>query len=217
MQKSGSKVSKHSTLSKQSSKSSYGENSINSTLLKENLQDFFKNTKEKLLRLKGEIDELEIENKRQQEENKLLQIRNSELLEYNGELNLRVKGMKEKILIAQKNKLNLSNQIKDIRKNTYNLTKDIDSMKINNQYKVKIIQNDIDHCSVVKENNTKSIRSKIQNEQTYQDSLLEKIGEIKEEIVRYKDIISHVNEQDKNRNKEIVKETAEMTKFLSEL
>lgn len=79
-----------------------GMDSIDSQLLKDNLSEFFKNSKEKLSKLKVEIEDLETENVRQTHENKMLQIRNNELIQYNEELDLRLKGMKEKILIAQK-------------------------------------------------------------------------------------------------------------------
>ena len=150
-------------------------------------------------------------------ENKMLQIRNNELIQYNDELNLRIKGMKEKILIAQKNKAKLQGQTRDLRKDIDGISKDIDSMKINNQFKVKLIQNDIDHVNVIKENNIKALRNKIQVEQNYQDTLIKKMNEIKDEIANYKDLIKKTTSEDNSRNKQIVKETNEMTKFLTNL
>ena len=194
-----------------------GADSIDSQLLKDNLSEFFKNSKEKLTRLKNEIEDLENENQRQTHENKMLQIRNNELIQYNEELNLRIKGMKEKMLIAQKNKAKLQGQTRDLRKDIDGISKDIDSMKINNQFKVKLIQNDIDHVNVIKENNIKALRNKIQVEQNYQDSLIKKMNEIKDEIASYKDLIKRTTSEDNSRNKQIVKETNEMTKFLTNL
>ena len=147
----------------------------------------------------------------------MLQIRNRELIQYNEELNLRVKGMKEKILIGQKNKNNLLNQTKDIRKDIDNLSKDIDVMKITNQYKVKVVQNDIDHINVIKENNIKALRAKLQAEQNYQDSLISKIKEVKDEIVKYKSLLKSNSKEDEERNNQIIKETNDMTKFLTSL
>jgi len=194
-----------------------GADSIDSQQLKDNLSEFFKNSKEKLTRLKNEIDDLENENNRQTHENKMLQIRNSELIQYNEELNLRIKGMKEKMLIAQKNKSKLLNQIKDLKRDKDEISKEIDSMKINNQFKVKLIQNDIDHTNVIKENNVKALRNKIQVEQNYQENLIGKMNEIKDDIDRYKQLIKGTTSEDNVRNKQIVKETNEMTKFLTNL
>lgn len=203
--------------SKTLSESKFGAESIDSQILKDNLQEFFKNSKEKLSRLKIEIDELEVENSRQTHENKMLQIRNTELIQYNDELNLRMKGMKEKMLIAQKNKSALQNQTRDIRRDIEVISKDIDSMKINSQFKVKMIQNDIDHTNVIKENSIKSLRNKIQAEQSYQDNLLQKMNEIKDEIIRYKQLNKANTKEDEERNNNIIKETNEMTKFLTNL
>lgn len=203
--------------SKSLNDSKFGAESIDSQILKDNLQEFFKNSKEKLSRLKMEIDELEVENNRQTHENKMLQIRNTELIQYNDELNLRIKGMKEKILIAQKNKSGLQNQTRDIRRDIETISKDIDSMKINSQFKVKMIQNEIDHTNVIKENNIKSLRNKVQAEQAYQDNLLKKMNEIKDEIIRYKQLIKSNTKEDEERNNQIIKETNEMTKFLTNL
>lgn len=212
-----------SKMSHQTSKNSLkeskvvGMDSIDSQLLKDNLSEFFKNSKEKLSKLKVEIEDLETENVRQTHENKMLQIRNNELIQYNEELDLRLKGMKEKILIAQKNKLQIQNQIKDLRKDIDGISKDIDSMKINNQYKVKIIQNEIDHVNVIKENNIKGIRAKIQIEQNNHDNMLSKMAEMKDQISKYKELIKGASSDDNVRNKQIVKETVEMTKFLTNL
>jgi len=206
----------HNT-SKHSMKSKLGADSIDSQLLKDNLSEFFKNTKEKLTKLKTEIDDLETENQRQTHENKMLQIRNSELIQYNDELNLRIKGMKEKMLIAEKNKSNLQGQIRDLRKDIDTINKDVDSMKINNQFKVKLVQNEIDHVNVIKENNIKALRGKIQVEQNFQDSMIKKLSDVKDEIARYKDLVKKTTSEDNVRNKQIVKETSEMTKFLTNI
>lgn len=211
-----SKIS-HNTSKHSLKDSKIGADSIDSQILKDNLSEFFKNSKEKLTRLKNEIDDLENENQRQTHENKMLQIRNMELIQYNDELNLRIKGMKEKMLIAQKNKSKLQTQTKDLRKDIDSINKDMDSMKINNQFKVKLIQNDIDHTNVIKENNIKALRNKVQVEQNYQESLIKKMDEIKDEIARYKDLIKHTSSEDNVRNKQIVKETNDMTKFLINL
>jgi chromosome segregation ATPase len=207
----------HNTSKHSLKDSKLGADSIDSQLLKDNLSEFFKNSKEKLTRLKNEIEDLENENQRQTHENKMLQIRNNELIQYNEELNLRIKGMKEKMLIAQKNKAKLQGQTRDLRKDIDSISKDIDSMKINNQFKVKLIQNDIDHVNVIKENNIKALRNKIQVEQNYQDSLIKKMNEIKDEIAHYKELIKSTTSEDNSRNKQIVKETNEMTKFLTNL
>ena len=202
------------------SKSSIGlkeDNTIDSQVLKNNLQEFYKTSKEKLLKLKFEVQYVNAENEKQKAENKELNLRYLALLEYNEELNLRLKGMKEKLIYANKNKATLQNQIRDLTKEVESTTREIDTMKIDNNYKIKLIQNDIDHINVIKENNLNSIRKKIENEEAFRDNLNEKITEIKGEINKYKNLILELTEQDSIRTKGLLKETAEMTKFLAEI
>jgi chromosome segregation ATPase len=193
------------------------DNTVDSELLKTNLQEFYKNSKEKLLKLKGEIESIETENENQKNENNQLNLKLLDLQNYNEELGLRLKGTKEKFINAQKHKSFLQNQIRDLKKEVEFTTRKMDTMKIDNSFKVKMIQNEIDHIHVIKENNIKSIKKKIENEEAYQTNLNEKIKEIREEIGKYKSLITELNEQDSVRTKELHKETADMTKFLSEL
>jgi hypothetical protein len=193
------------------------DNTVDSHVLKNNLQEFYKNSKDKLLKLKSEIDLIESDNERQKEENNKLNLNYLELIQTNEALGLRLKGMKEKMILANKNRTNLNNQIRDMKKDMESTSTEIETMKIDNNYKIKMIQNEIDHTNVVKQNNVESIRKKINHEEDIQENLNEKITEIKGEIEKYKDLIKELNQHDSVRTKGLLKETAEMTKFLSEL
>jgi chromosome segregation ATPase len=193
------------------------DNSIDTELLKTNLQEFYKNSKDKLLKLKNEINVIEAENDKQKEENARLSMRYSELQTNNEELNLRLKGMKERLVAGQKHKSNMQNQIRETRKEMESMSRRMDTIKIDTNYRVKMIQNDIDHTNVVKENNVKSIKKKIENEENLRDNLNSKINDIKSEIDKYKTLINEIYESDNQRSKQLQKDTAEMTKFLSEL
>lgn len=160
---------------------------------------------------------MEKENQEQDYENQMLSMRNKELLDYNHELNMRIKGMKEKLLTINKNKSKLQLEIRDLRKEIDVLNKDIDALKIDNQFKVKVVQNEIDHTNVTKENAIKSIRSKILSEEEYQNRVIKQIGDYREEIIKYKKLIKDNNNEESGRNKEIIKKTTEMTKFLLDL
>jgi len=191
--------------------------SVQSEILKENLNEFFQTSKEKLTRLKEEITIIQNENQEQENENRMLSMRNSELIEYNQELNMRIKGMKEKLLMINKNKTKLQLEIRDIRKDIDVLNKDMDSLKIDNQFKVRVVQNEIDHTNVTKENTIKSIRAKILSEQEYQNRVIKQIEDYREEIIKYKKLIKDNSNEESSRNKEIIKKTTEMTKFLLNL
>lgn len=207
-------------LSKSNSKinnSKIGLESLHSEILKENLNDFFQTSKEKLTKLKSEISSMEKENEETDYENQMLSMRNKELNDYNHELTMRIKGMKEKLLTINKNKSKLQLQIRDLRKDIDVLNKDMDALKIDNQFKVKVVQNEIDHTNVTKENAIKSIRSKILSEEAYQNRVIKQIEDYREEIIKYKKLIKDNNNEESGRNKEIIKKTTEMTKFLLDL
>jgi chromosome segregation ATPase len=217
MSKPLSKSNSKANNNKSYSNSKIGLESIHSEILKENLNDFFQTSKEKLTKLKSEISIMEKENQEQDYENQMLSMRNKELLDYNHELNMRIKGMKEKLLTINKNKSKLQLEIRDLRKEIDVLNKDIDALKIDNQFKVKVVQNEIDHTNVTKENAIKSIRSKILSEEEYQNRVIKQIGDYREEIIKYKKLIKDNNNEESGRNKEIIKKTTEMTKFLLDL
>lgn len=140
-----------------------------------------------------------------------------ELQKFDAELSLRIKGMKEKLISAQKHKNYLQGQIKDFKSESDSTSRKIDTMKIDGNFKVKMVQNDIEHVHILKENALRTVKSKIENELTFQKNIKEKIQEITEEINRYKSFILEINQPDSVRTKEIQKEAYEMTKFLSEL
>jgi chromosome segregation ATPase len=190
---------------------------VNPKLLKNNLQEFYSNSKEKLLQLKKDIEIITEDTEKQKEENNLLGIKYDMLQGYNNDLNLKLKGMKEKLIDVNKQKNSLAFQIRDIKREVESTSREIDTMKIENNFKLKLMQNDIDHIGTVKENNIKSVQKKIENEENYKKTLLEKITEIKAEIEKYKELIVEISSNDGKRNKTLLKETAEMTKFLSEL
>jgi hypothetical protein len=202
------------------SKSSLGmkeDNTIDTGILQNNLQEFYRNSKQKLTQLKSEVDLIESENLRQKEENILYGLKSNELQILNEELGLRLKGMKEKLIASQRNRFNMQNQVRDLKRDIESTSRKIDTVKIDNNFKIQMIQNDIDHTQLVKENSVKSIKKKTENELAHQINLLDKMKEIQEEIYKYKNLVSELEHQDNDRYKLLHKETAEMTKFLSEL
>jgi hypothetical protein len=222
---SGSKVSSRPASSfekskHRKSKSSIGmkeDNTIDTEVLKGSLQEFYRNSKEKLSNVKTEVELIETENNRQKEENILLNLKSNELSKFNDELTLRLKGMKEKVIASHKHKFNLQNQVRDMKREIESTSRKIDTIKIDNNYKIQMIQNEIDHTQMVKENSVKSLKKKTEQEVAHQINLLDKMNEIQDEIIKYKKLIDELEQHDNDRFKLLNKETAEMTKFLSEI
>jgi chromosome segregation ATPase len=193
------------------------DNSIDTSVLKNNFKEFYQTSKEKLLKLKDLIEEVEDDNQKQKIENNQLGLQVLEMQKSDQELNLRLKGMKEKLISAQKHKNYLQFQIKDFKSEVEATNRKIDMMKTDGNFKVKMVQSDIEHIQNLKESTLRTIKSKIENELTFQKNIKEKIQEITEEINKYKSFICEINQPDSVRTKEIEKETYEMAKFLSNL
>ena len=193
------------------------ENILSSTILKGNLQQFYAQSKEKLMSLKNEITLIDNENEREKDDLRQLTLQLQENTTINGELSIRTKGMKEILLSTTKNKTNLQNQLREYLKEIDHTDKDIELYKIDNNFKVKIIQNDLEHTKNTKEDQKKNLEKKIENENITGSGLIEKIIEIKEEIKKYKDLIQDFDKVDNNRNNDLLKETNDMKKFLAEL
>jgi len=193
------------------------ENILGSRMLKTNLQQFLAHSKEKLLKVKNEINLIESENQRQKEENEQLNLNYQQYLNMNEELSIRMKGMKEILISTLRNKTNLQNQLRDMQKENDQTDKDIEFYKIENNHRVKIIQNDIDHLKNNKEDQVKNMQKKVEHENNTGNNLIEKINEIKGEIQKYKELIQDFDKVDNNRNAGLLKETNDMKKFLAEL
>jgi chromosome segregation ATPase len=193
------------------------ENILSSSILKSNLQQFYAQSKEKLMALKNEINLIENENEKERDEFNQMKINLQANIHRNEELSIRLKGMKEIMLSTFKNKNNLQNQLKDFQKAIDHTDKDIELYKIDNNYKVKVIQNDIEHTKNTKEDQKKNMEKKIENEANTGNGLVEKINEIKEEIKKYQELIQDFDKVDNARNNNLLKETNDMKKFLAEI
>ena len=193
------------------------ENILSSVVLKTNLQQFYAQSKEKLTSLKNEITLVDNENQKEKDELDALNLNLQENTHNNEELAIRTKGMKEILLSTIKNKTVLQTQLKDFQKQIDHTDKDIELYRIDNNFKVKIIQNDIEHTKNTKEDQKKNLEKKIENEMNTGNGFVEKINEIKEEIKKYKDLIQDFDKVDNNRNNNLLKDTNEMKKFLAEL
>ena len=193
------------------------ENILSSVVLKTNLQQFYAQSKEKLTALKNEITLVDNENEKEKDENNSLSLNLQENTHNNEDLSIRMKGMKEILLSTVKNKTILQTQLKDFQKQIDHTDKDIELYRIDNNFKVKIIQNDIEHTKNTKEDQKKNLEKKIENESNIGSGYEEKINEIKEEIKKYKELIQDFDKVDNNRNNNLLKDTNEMKKFLAEL
>lgn len=193
------------------------EETIDTQVLKNSMEEFFRNSKEKILKMKDDISLLQKDNKKLQSELPGLKNRSSELSLINEELSLRLIGAKEKLLAAQKIRNNLQLELRDLKVESDNADNDLETLKINHNYKIKLLQNDNEHIANTKENQLKCIKAKIDYQNSYQNEILTKIENTKEQIKKYKALLNDLDKHDSDRNQALLKEASEMNKFLSQI
>jgi len=191
--------------------------SLDSIALKNNLHGFYKNSKDRLLKLKTEIDDIEQDNEKYRVDNTLQQEKIDELTIKVNKLSNDNKDQRAKNAELNKKKATLLTQQRNLEIEIEEVEKEIEAVSLQNQYKIKIIQSDIEHLNNQKEVNIKTIQGKIEHEEQNEMKLNDKITEIKNDINRYKKLIRELQYQDKERNDLILEETLDMKKFIAEL
>ena len=181
------------------------------------LSEFYKVAKEKLLAVKKDVETSKKEYEAQKEKNRKKELEYQKLLEESKILDMRLKGMNEKVVIARRNESVLESQINLTKSEILNANSEIDFIKLETDNKVKRIQNESKQIDVVKENQMKSIQERIEREKGIKTELLNKIKEVEGRIKELNDIINGVTVEENKKNNILLNEAAEMTKFLSEL
>ena len=181
------------------------------------LSEFYKVAKEKLLAVKKDVETSKKEYEAQKDKNRKKELEYQKLLEESKILDMRLKGMNEKVVIARRNESVLESQINLTKSEILNANSEIDFIKLETDNKVKRIQNESKQIDVVKENQMKSIQERIEREKGIKTELLNKIKEVEGRIKELNDIINGVTVEENKKNNVLLNEAAEMTKFLSEL
>ena len=181
------------------------------------LSEFYKVAKEKLLAVKKDVETSKKEYEAQKEKNRKKELEYLKLLEESKILDIRLKGMNEKMVIARRNESVLESQINLTKSEILNANSEIDFIKLETDNKVKRIQNESKQIDVVKENQMKSIQERIEREKGIKTELLNKIKEVEGRIKELNDIINGVTVEENKKNNILLNEAAEMNKFLSEL
>ena len=181
------------------------------------LSEFYKVAKEKLLAVKKDVETSKKEYEAQKEKNRKKELEYQKLLEESKILDMRLKGMNEKVVIARRNESYLESQINLTKSEILNANSEIDFIKLETDNKVKRIQNESKQIDVVKENQMKSIQERIEREKGINADLLKKIKEVEGRIKELNDIINGVTVEENKKNNILLNEAAEMNKFLSEL
>ena len=202
---------------KQSTKNTLNASKTIGSDVQNQLKEFYSVAKEKLLALKSEVENSEKNYETQKEINQKKDLEYKELMIESKELDLRIKGLNEKLINAKKTKKSLETQIKEMKEEISSAESEIDHLKIETDNKVKTVQNEAGHINVVKQNQVISIQERIKKEQEINDDLKNKIEEAENKIKEITSAINEINAIEGKKNDVILDDAAEMNKFLSEI
>ena len=181
------------------------------------LSEFYKVAKEKLLAVKNDLETAKKEYEAQKEINRKKELEYNDLLNETKELDIKIKGMNEKVLIAKRNASILESQINLTKSEINNANSEIDFLKLETDNKVKRVENESKQINVVKENQMKSIQERIDKEKEINKELIKKIKEVEGRIKELTYSIDNASVEENKKNNALLNEAAEMNKFLSEL
>ena len=181
------------------------------------LSEFYKVAKEKLLAVKNDLATAKKEYEAQKEINRKKELEYNDLLNETKELDIKIKGMNEKVLIAKRNASILESQINLTKSEINNANSEIDFLKLETDNKVKRVENESKQINVVKENQMKSIQERIDKEKEINKELLKKIKEVEERIKELTYSIDNASVEENKKNNALLNVAAEMIKFLSVL
>ena len=173
--------------------------------------------KERLLAVKNDLETSKKEYLAQKEINRKKELEYNSLLNESKELDMKIKGMNEKIVSARRTQNYLRSQIELTKNEIMNANSEIDFLKLETDVKVKRISNENKKINEAKENQLKSIQERLEKEKIINEELKEKIKEAENRIKELSGKIENANIQENKKNIAILKELADMNKFLSEL
>ena len=188
-----------------------------STDVQSKLSEFYKVAKERLLAAKTDLETSKKQYSAQKEINRKKELEYNSLLSESKELDLKIKGINERIVNARRTQNYLRSQIDLTKSEIYNANSEIDFLKLETDVKVKRVNNENKKINETKENQLKAINERLEKEKMINTDLKERIKDAEKRIKEISGKIDNAYVQENKKNNAILKEIAEMNKFLSEL
>ena len=181
------------------------------------LSEFYKVAKEKLLLVKTDLETSKKEYLAQKEINRKKELEYNALLTESKDLDIKIKGLNEKIISAKRVENFIRSQINLTKSEILNANTEIDFLKVETDVKVKKVNNENEKINEAKKNQLNSIKERLQKEKAINMDLKEKIKDAEKRIKELTSKIENTSVQENKKNIAILKELADMNKFLSEL
>ena len=159
-----------------------------------------------------------MKNKKEKELNrKELDYMISELTEKNKDYEIRLKGLKEKLLLEKKENTNLYKQLRNLTNNINETNNEIQKNKINGEYYLHKAENNINSDNSNLNLRNQSYNNKIEEELKKQKELKKKISLVDNEILQYQMMINQIENINEINNQEIQQQNEDMIKFLQNI
>lgn len=181
------------------------------------LNEFYQVAKENLLKMKDELEEAKTNYNYQLSNYQQLNLEYQDLLKQKEKKDTEIKGVDERKLILEKTKANLTKQLKDLDYESNTTGKQIDRMEATTSDKVSRVKASEEGIKNLKEAQIEGINERIKKEKEKNAVLREKIMEVENKINEYKTSLNEMMTTDGKRGDKIIKDTAEMNKFLADL
>ena len=181
------------------------------------LSEFYKVAKEKLLLVKTDLETSKKEYLAQKEINRKKELEYNALLTESKDLDIKIKGLNEKIISAKRVENFIRSQINLTKSEILNANTEIDFLKVETDVKVKNVNNENEKINEAKKNQLNSIKERLEKEKAINMDLKEKIKDAEKRIKQLTSKIENTSVQENKKNIAILKELADMNKFLSEL
>ena len=130
---------------------------------------------------------------------------------------IRLKGLKEKLLLEKKDNINLYKQLRNLTNNINETNNKIQKNKIEGEYNLHKAENNINSDNSNLNLRNQSYNNKIEEELKKQKELKKKISLVDNEILQYQMMISQIENINEINNQEIQQQNEDMIKFLQNI
>ena len=141
----------------------------------------------------------------------------SELTETNKEYEIRLKGLKEKLILEKKENIELYKQLRNLTNNINETNNKIQKNKIDDEYNLHKAENNINSDNSKFNLRNQSYNNKIKEELKKQKELKQKISLVDNEILQYQTMINQIENINQINNQEIQQQNQDMIEFLQNI
>ena len=141
----------------------------------------------------------------------------SELSEKNKDYEIRLKGLKEKLILEKKENIELYKQLRNLTNNINETNNKIQKNKIDDEYNLHKAENNINSDNSKFNLRNQSYNNKIKEELKKQKELKQKISLVNNEILQYQTMINQIENINQINNQEIQQQNQDMIEFLQNI